>query len=138
MRILLKAGADPTAQDESHYRTPLHTAAMVNDAELVKVIYISAYYYFFVFCINESSSSWGFQILLDAGVDANITNVQNTIPLHVALNRGSNSCVGLLLSAGANCNFQVSSPLVCACYFIYFLILEKVKYFWCHPKSCFF
>uniref|UniRef100_A0A1D1YVT9 RING-type E3 ubiquitin transferase n=1 Tax=Anthurium amnicola TaxID=1678845 RepID=A0A1D1YVT9_9ARAE len=81
VRILLAAGADPTSQDELHYRTPLHTAAMVNDAELVKII-------------------------LDARVDVNITNVQNTIPLHVALNRGANSCVGLLLSAGANCNLQ--------------------------------
>lgn len=45
--------------------------------------------------------------MLDAGVDVNIANVQNTIPLHEALKRGSNSCVGLLLSAGANCNFQV-------------------------------
>lgn len=38
MRVLLHAGADPTAQDDVHYRTPLHTAAVVNDAELVKVI----------------------------------------------------------------------------------------------------
>ncbi|KAF5764667.1 putative non-specific serine/threonine protein kinase [Helianthus annuus] len=32
--------------------------------------------------------------------------MQNTIPLHVALARGAKSCVGLLLSAGANCNLQ--------------------------------
>ncbi|XP_020108735.1 E3 ubiquitin-protein ligase KEG isoform X1 [Ananas comosus] len=81
VRILLAAGADPTAQDEPHCRTALHTAAMINDAELVKII-------------------------LEAGVDVNIRNAQNTIPLHVALNRGANSCVGLLLSAGANCNMQ--------------------------------
>ena len=37
----------------------------------------------------------------------NIQNVHNTIPLHVALARGAKSCVGLLLSAGANCNLQV-------------------------------
>lgn len=37
----------------------------------------------------------------------NIRNVHNTIPLHVALARGAKSCVGLLLSAGANCNLQV-------------------------------
>ena len=37
----------------------------------------------------------------------NIRNVHNTIPLHVALARGAKSCVGLLLSAGANCNVQV-------------------------------
>lgn len=37
----------------------------------------------------------------------NIRNVHNTIPLHVALARGANSCVGLLLSSGANCNLQV-------------------------------
>lgn len=49
--------------------------------------------------------SW--QIILDAGVDVNLRNVHNTIPLHVALARGAKSCVGLLLSAGANCNLQV-------------------------------
>lgn len=37
----------------------------------------------------------------------NIRNVHNTIPLHVALARGAKSCVGLLLSAGADCNWQV-------------------------------
>jgi E3 ubiquitin-protein ligase KEG len=37
----------------------------------------------------------------------NIRNAQNTSPLHVALNRGANSCVGLLLAAGADCNIQV-------------------------------
>ncbi|KAA8537339.1 hypothetical protein F0562_026974 [Nyssa sinensis] len=81
VRILLAAGADPTAQDTQHGRTALHTAAMANDVELVKII-------------------------LDAGVDVNIRNVHNTIPLHVALARGAKSCVGLLLSAGANCNLQ--------------------------------
>ncbi|KAF8398239.1 hypothetical protein HHK36_017165 [Tetracentron sinense] len=81
VRLLLAAGADPTAQDTQHGRTALHTAAMANDVELVKII-------------------------LDAGVDVNIRNVQNTIPLHVALARGAKSCVGLLLSAGADCNLQ--------------------------------
>ncbi|XP_071711419.1 E3 ubiquitin-protein ligase KEG-like isoform X2 [Rutidosis leptorrhynchoides] len=81
VRILLAAGAVATAQDTQHGRTALHTAAMTNDVELVKII-------------------------LDDGVDVNIRNVQNTIPLHVALARGSKSCVGMLLSAGANCNLQ--------------------------------
>ncbi|XP_015639441.1 E3 ubiquitin-protein ligase KEG [Oryza sativa Japonica Group] len=81
VRVLLSAGADPTAQDDPHCRTALHTAAMINDAELVKII-------------------------LEAGVDVNIRNAQNTTPLLVALNRGANSCVGLLLAAGANCNLQ--------------------------------
>ncbi|KAI3952712.1 hypothetical protein MKW92_000015 [Papaver armeniacum] len=81
VRILLAAGADPTAQDPQHRRTALHTAAMANDVELVK-------------------------ICLDAGVDVNIENVHSTIPLHVALARGAKLCVGLLLSAGANCNLQ--------------------------------
>lgn len=80
VRILLAAGADPTAQD-AQQRTALHTAAMANDLELV-------------------------QIILDAGVDVNIRNAHNTIPLHVALARGAKSCVGLLLSAGADYNFQ--------------------------------
>ncbi|KAL8028693.1 hypothetical protein ABFX02_14G177400 [Erythranthe guttata] len=81
VRILLAAGADPTAQDTQHAQTALHTASMANDVELVKII-------------------------LEAGVDVNIRNVQNTIPLHVALARGAKSCVELLLSAGANCNMQ--------------------------------
>lgn len=46
------------------------------------------------------------KIILDAGVDVNLRNVHNTIPLHVALARGAKSCIGLLLSAGANCNLQ--------------------------------
>ena len=37
----------------------------------------------------------------------NIRNEHNTIPLHVALARGAKSCVGLLLSSGANYNLQV-------------------------------
>ncbi|TYJ15760.1 hypothetical protein E1A91_A10G205600v1 [Gossypium mustelinum] len=81
VRILLAAGADPTAQDAQHGRTALHIAAMANDVELVKII-------------------------LDAGVDVNIRNVHNTTPLHVALARGASSCIGLLLSSGADCNLQ--------------------------------
>ncbi|KAK6933989.1 Zinc finger, RING-type, eukaryotic [Dillenia turbinata] len=82
VRILLAAGADPTAQDTQHGRTVLHTAAMANDFELVKII-------------------------LGSGVDVNIRNVHNTIPLHVALARGAKTCVGFLLVAGANCNLQI-------------------------------
>lgn len=37
VQILLSAGADQTAQDAQHGRTALHTAAMANDVELVKV-----------------------------------------------------------------------------------------------------
>ncbi|XP_057479281.1 E3 ubiquitin-protein ligase KEG-like [Actinidia eriantha] len=81
VRILLEAGANPEAQDTQHWRTALHTASMANDVELVKII-------------------------LDAGVDVNIQNVNNTIPLHLALAKGAKPCVELLLSAGANCNLQ--------------------------------
>ncbi|KAK8574582.1 hypothetical protein V6N12_062272 [Hibiscus sabdariffa] len=88
VHLLLTAGADPTAQDAQHGRTALHTAAMANDVELVKII-------------------------LDAGVDVNIRNVHSTTPLHVALARGASSCVGLLLSAGADCNLQfVARPTI--------------------------
>ena len=41
VRLLLAAGADPTAQDAQHGRTALHTAAMANDVELIKVSYIT-------------------------------------------------------------------------------------------------
>ncbi|XP_054814034.1 E3 ubiquitin-protein ligase KEG-like [Prosopis cineraria] len=81
VQILLAAGADPSAQDTQNGRTALHTAAMTNDVELVKVI-------------------------LAAGVNVNIRNVHNSIPLHLALARGAKSCVGLLLSAGADYNLQ--------------------------------
>ncbi|XP_042520252.1 E3 ubiquitin-protein ligase KEG isoform X2 [Macadamia integrifolia] len=84
VRILLAAGADPTAQvaqEPQHGRTALHIAAIANDVELVKII-------------------------LDAGVDVNIRNEHNTTPLHVALARGAKLCVGLLLSFGADCNLQ--------------------------------
>ncbi|GFZ20620.1 protein kinases;ubiquitin-protein ligase [Actinidia rufa] len=81
VRILLEAGANPEAQDTQHWRTALHTASMANDVELVKII-------------------------LDAGVDVNIRNIINTIPLHLALAKGARPCVELLLSAGANCNLQ--------------------------------
>ncbi|XP_013625508.1 E3 ubiquitin-protein ligase KEG isoform X2 [Brassica napus] len=81
VQILLAAGADPTAQDAQHGRTALHTAAMANNVELVRVI-------------------------LDAGVNANIRNVHNTIPLHMALARGANACVSLLLESGSDCNIQ--------------------------------
>ncbi|CAL5428157.1 unnamed protein product [Camellia sinensis] len=81
VKILLEAGANPEAQDTPHFRTALHTAAVANDVELVKVI-------------------------LDAGVDVNIRNMSNTIPLHLALAKGAKPCVELLLSAGANCNLQ--------------------------------
>lgn len=37
VQILLAAGADPTAQDAQHGRTALHTAAMANNVELVRV-----------------------------------------------------------------------------------------------------
>ncbi|KAE9621535.1 hypothetical protein Lal_00033022 [Lupinus albus] len=81
VRILLAAGADPSAQDSQNGRTVLHTAAMTNDVGLVKVI-------------------------LAACVDVNICNVHNSIPLHLALARGAKECVGLLLAAGADCNLQ--------------------------------
>ncbi|KAL4203568.1 hypothetical protein AMTRI_Chr01g104540 [Amborella trichopoda] len=81
VRLLLGAGADPSAQELQHGRTALHTAAMANDVEMVKII-------------------------LDAGVDVNIRDGHDMIPLHVALARGAKSCVGLLLSRGANCNLQ--------------------------------
>ncbi|KAL5170081.1 E3 ubiquitin-protein ligase KEG [Glycine soja] len=81
VQILLAAGADPSAQDSQNGRTALHTAAMTNDVDLVKVI-------------------------LGAGVDVNIRNVHNSIPLHLALARGAKACVGLLLAAGADYNLQ--------------------------------
>ncbi|WJX36648.1 hypothetical protein P8452_24505 [Trifolium repens] len=81
VRILLTAGADPSAQDSQNGRTALHTAAMTNDVELV-------------------------QVILAAGVDVNTRNVHNSIPLHLALARGAKACVGLLLAAGADYNLQ--------------------------------
>lgn len=114
VRTLLAVGADPTAQDDPHCRTALHTAAMIDDVELVKVkavwwlVFPYTYLLFLLTIDNMTCLCYLFnQIILEAGVDVNIRNAQNTTPLHVALNRGANSCVGLLLAAGANCNIQV-------------------------------
>lgn len=52
VRVLLSAGADPTAQDDPHCRTALHTAAMINDAELVKVKVIYLLLLFFFLCFS--------------------------------------------------------------------------------------
>lgn len=60
------------------------------------------------------------QIILDAGVDVDLRNAQNATPLHVALNRGANSCVGLLLSAGADCNLQVAYDSSVANFIFYY------------------
>ena len=60
VQILLAAGADPTAQDAQHGRTALHTAAMANNVELVRVrcfpsknmlnVYVSKRKSSFMFC----------------------------------------------------------------------------------------
>ncbi|CAI9269160.1 unnamed protein product [Lactuca saligna] len=85
-KILLVVRAEATAQDTQHGGTTLHTAAMTNDLELVKIIpYV--------------------------GVDVSIRNVQKTIPLHVAVARGSKSCVGMLLSAGGLVEKGLPFPL---------------------------
>ncbi|KAM7278247.1 hypothetical protein ACFE04_005381 [Oxalis oulophora] len=81
VRILLAAGATPAAEDTEHHHTALHTAAIANDVNLVKII-------------------------LDAGVDVNLQNIHKTIPLHLALVKGAIPCVELLLYAGADCTLQ--------------------------------
>lgn len=48
VQILLSAGADPTAQDLQHARTALHTAAMANDVELVKVWAITLFFLYYM------------------------------------------------------------------------------------------
>ncbi|CAM6116455.1 unnamed protein product [Calypogeia fissa] len=81
VKILLSAGANPTAMDVQRGQTALHAAAIANDVEMVKII-------------------------LEAGVDVDVRDIHTTTPLHVALARGSKACVGLLLERGANCNLQ--------------------------------
>ncbi|BBN00251.1 E3 ubiquitin-protein ligase KEG [Marchantia polymorpha subsp. ruderalis] len=81
VKILLAAGANPTAMDTQRGQTALHAAAIANDVEMVKII-------------------------LEAGVDVDARDIHTTTPLHVALARGSKACVGLLLERGANCNVQ--------------------------------
>ena len=50
---------------------------------------------------------YALQIIVDAGVDVNIRDARNATPLQVALGRGANQCVGLLLEREADCNLQV-------------------------------
>ncbi|CAI9260468.1 unnamed protein product [Lactuca saligna] len=52
------------------------------------------------------------EIIPYAGVDVNIRNLQKTIPLHVAVARGSKSCVGMLLSAGGLVEKGLPFPLL--------------------------
>lgn len=73
-------------------------------------------------CICNDSVAIFEQIILEAGVDVDVRNAQNATPLHVALNRGANLCVGLLLSAGANCNLQVN----CCLYYLYNRFFLKI------------
>lgn len=73
-------------------------------------------------CICNDSVAIFLQIILEAGVDVDVRNAQNATPLHVALNRGANLCVGLLLSAGANCNLQVN----CCLYYLYNRFFLKI------------
>ncbi|CAI9266010.1 unnamed protein product [Lactuca saligna] len=86
-KILLVVGAEATAQDTQHGGTTLHTDAMTNGLELVKIIPY-------------------------AGVDVNIRNVQKTIPLHVEVARGSKSCVRMLISAGGLVEKGLPFPLL--------------------------
>lgn len=79
---LLTAGADLYTPDSQCSWTALHAAVMTDNVELVKVF-------------------------LAAGVDVNIRNVHNSVPLHIALARGAKSCVELLLSKGADSNLML-------------------------------
>lgn len=76
VQILLSAGADPTAQDAQHGRTALHTAAMANDVELVKVcntasvindLYLAIFNWLYVHCacvITHQLGHFHFRILM--------------------------------------------------------------------------
>eukprot|EP00850_Spirogloea_muscicola_P008200 SM000043S15828 [mRNA] locus=s43:431291:439771:+ [translate_table: standard] len=81
VKVLLSAGAQPEAKDVQRGQTALHCAASSNDPLMV-------------------------QVILDAGVEVDITDSLSNTPLHVALARGSKECVGHLLQRGANCNLQ--------------------------------
>jgi ankyrin repeat protein len=61
-------------------------------------------------------------VILEAKVDVNIGNAQNTTTLHVALNRGANTCVGLLLAAGQTVIYRFSG---CVYFFPIFDLLVK-------------
>ncbi|CAI9280841.1 unnamed protein product [Lactuca saligna] len=52
------------------------------------------------------------EVIPYAGVDVNIRNVQKTIPLHVAVARGSKSCVRMLLSTGGLVEKGLPFPLL--------------------------
>ncbi|KAI5068319.1 hypothetical protein GOP47_0016664 [Adiantum capillus-veneris] len=81
VNLLLSAGADGCAKEIQRGFTAAHSAAFANDAKMLKM-------------------------LLDFGVDVNIRDARNAIPLHVALARGSKQCVKLLLEREADCNLQ--------------------------------
>ncbi|KAK6121502.1 hypothetical protein DH2020_044754 [Rehmannia glutinosa] len=74
VRILLAAGADPTAQDTQHAQTALHTAAMANDVELVKntiPLHVA---------LARGAKSC-VELLLSAGANCNMQMVAHTLKL---------------------------------------------------------
>ena len=75
------------------------------------LINASLFFVWQIFCIIRLLMRLGFyyalQIIVDAGVDVNIRDARNATPLQVALGRGANQCVGLLLEREADCNLQV-------------------------------
>lgn len=57
----------------------------------------------------------------------NIRNVHNSIPLHLALAKGAKSCVGLLLSAGADYNLQVFYSSHRFCHIMHNITYKDIK-----------
>ncbi|CAF1081816.1 unnamed protein product [Rotaria sordida] len=108
VRALLHAGADPTLEDRNQ-RIPLDEAVMVNKPEIVGVLLshdrtlVQRAYRAAIIGARLGHDKC-LEILLDFGLDPNISDRTRTTPLHVAVRSLKLSTARLLVSYGADPN----------------------------------
>lgn len=133
IKALLEAGADPNIPDEQE-RIPLYFAASYENTDAVQLLIEAGSdilkYTNLNKCISHSSplhmasshknsDAACLKLMLEAGVDPNVTYRDGLSPLHTASHSGSVRCIEALLAAGAdvNCrNINGDTPLHYASY----------------------
>uniref|UniRef100_A0A8C1R1M6 CARD- and ANK-containing Inflammasome Adaptor Protein n=1 Tax=Cyprinus carpio TaxID=7962 RepID=A0A8C1R1M6_CYPCA len=99
---LAKAGADIHATDLMS-KTPLHLAAQNGHENTVKVLVHEEKKMKLILLINFQSSALP-QILLDKGIDPNISGPKDQTPLHLSALHNQPALMALLLRVGAQIN----------------------------------
>ena len=121
-RLLIQAGTDPYRQQNSTGETPLHIASGTGAWELVEEYLANGVQP----QINLLSTRWGaplfyalkpeiptpaatrtINLLLNAGADPNLANVQNILPIVFAVEKLDVPLVEILIQAGAEINMRL-------------------------------